>query len=147
MKWCKFESWEDSYFVFWQLGCLLGVKLIGYGPSTFYDMQRQREECGVPEGIASIPWRSSCPLTGTCEMSSFSYNSCDVSFIVNGMYGGCVGVWLEDCRMLWCRKVNGSWRVPSFHTYLLTYLLTHSMEQSPSSEANRSAASQEIPRI
>jgi hypothetical protein len=32
-------------------------------------------------------------------------------------------------------------------TYLLTYLLTYSMEQSPSWEANRFAASQEIPRI
>ena len=31
--------------------------------------------------------------------------------------------------------------------YLLTYLLTHSMEQSPSWEANRFSASQEIPRI
>jgi hypothetical protein len=31
--------------------------------------------------------------------------------------------------------------------YLLTYLLTYSMEQSPSWEANRSPASQEIPRI
>jgi hypothetical protein len=30
---------------------------------------------------------------------------------------------------------------------LLTYLLTYSMEQSPSWEANCSAASQEIPRI
>jgi hypothetical protein len=35
----------------------------------------------------------------------------------------------------------------SRYTYLLTYLLTYSMEQSPSSEANWSAASQEIPRI
>ena len=32
-------------------------------------------------------------------------------------------------------------------TYLLTYLLTYSMVQSPSSEANCFAASQEIPRI
>ena len=32
-------------------------------------------------------------------------------------------------------------------TELRTYLLTHSMEQSPSSEANRFSASQEIPRI
>jgi hypothetical protein len=32
-------------------------------------------------------------------------------------------------------------------TYLLTYLLTYSMEQSPSWEANRFSASQEIPRI
>jgi hypothetical protein len=32
-------------------------------------------------------------------------------------------------------------------TYLLTYLLTYSMQQSPSWEANRFAASQEIPRI
>ena len=32
-------------------------------------------------------------------------------------------------------------------TYLLTYLLTHSMQQSPSWEANRFSASQEIPRI
>jgi hypothetical protein len=31
--------------------------------------------------------------------------------------------------------------------YLLTYLLTYSMEQSPSWEANRFATSQEIPRI
>jgi len=32
-------------------------------------------------------------------------------------------------------------------TYLLTYVLTYSMEQSPSSEANRFSANQEIPRI
>ena len=32
-------------------------------------------------------------------------------------------------------------------SYLLTYLLTYSMEQSPSWEANRFSASQEIPRI
>jgi len=32
-------------------------------------------------------------------------------------------------------------------TYLLNYLLTYSMKQSPSSEANRFSASQEIPRI
>jgi hypothetical protein len=31
--------------------------------------------------------------------------------------------------------------------YLLTYLLTYSMEKIPSSEANRFAASQEVPRI
>ena len=31
--------------------------------------------------------------------------------------------------------------------YLFTYLLTHSMEQSPSWEANRFSASQVIPRI
>jgi len=30
---------------------------------------------------------------------------------------------------------------------ILTYLLTHSMQQSPSSEAKRFLASQEIPRI
>ena len=35
----------------------------------------------------------------------------------------------------------------SFFTYLLTYLLTYSMVQSPSSEANWFAASQEIPCI
>jgi hypothetical protein len=32
-------------------------------------------------------------------------------------------------------------------TYLLTYLLTHSTQHSPPWEANRIAASQEIPRI
>jgi hypothetical protein len=32
-------------------------------------------------------------------------------------------------------------------SYLLTYLLTHSTQQCPSSEANRFSASQEIPRI
>ena len=44
---------------------------------------------------------------------------------------------------------------PSYHLFLqchqddvyITYLLTYFMEQSPSWEANRSAASQEIPRI
>ena len=34
-----------------------------------------------------------------------------------------------------------------FLTYLLTYSLTHSIQQSPSSEANRFSASQEIPHI
>ena len=33
------------------------------------------------------------------------------------------------------------------NTYLLTYLLTHSMQQSPFWEANRFSESQEIPRI
>ena len=33
------------------------------------------------------------------------------------------------------------------YTYLLTYLLTYYMEQSPSWEANKFSASQEIPRI
>jgi hypothetical protein len=38
--------------------------------------------------------------------------------------------------------------IPSIiHAYLLTYLLTYSMEQSPSREADRFAASQEIPRV
>jgi hypothetical protein len=35
----------------------------------------------------------------------------------------------------------------NYFTYLITYLLTHSMEQGPSWEAKRCAASQEIPRI
>jgi hypothetical protein len=34
----------------------------------------------------------------------------------------------------------------AFRNYLLTYLLTYSMEQNPSWEANRFSASQEIPR-
>ena len=33
------------------------------------------------------------------------------------------------------------------YNYLSTYLLTYSVEQSPSSEANRFSANQEIPRI
>ena len=33
------------------------------------------------------------------------------------------------------------------YAYLLTYVLTYTMEQSPSWEANRFVASQEIPRI
>ena len=32
-------------------------------------------------------------------------------------------------------------------TFLITYLLTHSMQQGPACEANRFSASQEIPRI
>ena len=35
----------------------------------------------------------------------------------------------------------------ALRTYLFTYLLTHSMEQSPSWEANRFSASQEFPRF
>ena len=34
-----------------------------------------------------------------------------------------------------------------FLSFLLTYLLTYSMEQSPSWEANRFSASEEVPRI
>jgi hypothetical protein len=37
------------------------------------------------------------------------------------------------------------WHLPV--THLITYLLTHSMEQKPSWEANRFSASQEIPHI
>ena len=52
-----------------------------------------------------------------------------------------------------------NYKIPPFHAislkqilhilwpYLLTYLLTHSMEQSSSWEANRFSASEEIPRI
>ena len=40
-----------------------------------------------------------------------------------------------------------TWTCPVMHTYLLTYLLTYSMKQSPSWEANRFSASQEIPPI
>jgi hypothetical protein len=43
-----------------------------------------------------------------------------------------------------------SYNVLSFdekHKFIMPYLLTHSMEQSPSWEANRFVASQEIPRI
>jgi len=43
-----------------------------------------------------------------------------------------------------CNMVN---RYIYLRTYLLTYLLTYSMEQSPSSEANWFAASQQIPHI
>ena len=39
------------------------------------------------------------------------------------------------------------WITKATHTHLLTYLLTYSMVQSPSWEANWFAASQEIPRI
>ena len=39
------------------------------------------------------------------------------------------------------------WRITSDWTYLLIYLLTYSMKQSPSWETNRFSASPEIPRI
>jgi len=44
----------------------------------------------------------------------------------------------------WCMGLC-TWKF--FLSYLLTSLLTHSMEQSPSWEANRFSASEEIPRI
>ena len=49
----------------------------------------------------------------------------------------------------WKTKSHRSWFnvFCSYLTYLLNYLLTHSMVQSPSWEANWFAASQEIPRI
>jgi hypothetical protein len=42
---------------------------------------------------------------------------------------------------------TGQWYSAPLLTYLLTYLLSHSIEQIPSWKANRLAASQEIPRI
>ena len=44
-------------------------------------------------------------------------------------------------------KILPSYLQRTLLTYLLTYLLTFFMQQSPSGEANRFAASQEIPRI
>ena len=41
------------------------------------------KECAVPEGVASIPCHSSCPLTGICKTSSFSCKFCDMPFLVN----------------------------------------------------------------
>ena len=55
---------------------------------------------------------------------------------------------------LLCRSLSPRWHRPTSQPFkarrvlgLLTYLLTYSMVQSPSWEANRFAASQEIPRI
>ena len=56
-------------------------------------------------------------------------------------------------RILWhsfCKKFankDAGLGCEYLFTYLITYLLTYSMEQSPSWEANRFSASQEIPRI
>jgi hypothetical protein len=44
------------------------------------------------------------------------------------------------CRIVQCERTE-------MNTYLLIYLLTYSMEQNPSWEARRFAASKEIPRI
>ena len=46
-------------------------------------------------------------------------------------------------RLMFIEKL----RVLGFKTYLLIHSLTHSMQQSPSWDANRFSASQEIPRI
>jgi len=61
------------------------------------------------------------------------------------------------CRLQSAQQIKnafvGEWTIYRFHNArcnnknLLTYLLTYSMQHSPSSEANRFAASQEIPRI
>ena len=45
------------------------------------------------------------------------------------------------------RQIIGLQEMFNLLTYLLIYLLNYSMVQSPSWEANRFAASQEIPRI
>ena len=52
------------------------------------------------------------------------------------------------CQYVKYRRLFRRWRFKfGTSTHLLTYLLTYSMVQSPSWEANRFAASQEIPRI
>ena len=66
----------------------------------------------------------------------------EVSSAVRPIYGS-LGV--KGVNILWIERVRGWW---SLLTYLLiTYLLTYSMQQSPSWEANWFGASQEIPRI
>ena len=47
----------------------------------------------------------------------------------------------------WNSEAHGPWVAAKMLIYLHTYLLTYSMQQSPSWEANRFLASQEIPRI
>jgi hypothetical protein len=64
--------------------------------------------------------------------------SCRLVYYVNAAHS-------KDRTHTWRRCVE-KWQIIAL-TYLLTYLLTHSMEQSPPWEANRFAASQEIPRI
>ena len=75
------------------------------------------------------------------------FNVCFVSFCVLCVCGVCVC----KCVLYCCHRVATqlqSTNTPyQISTTLITYLLTHSMVQSPSWEANWSAASQEIPRI
>ena len=65
------------------------------------------------------------------------------------MYKISIRLWVA--KVFWCLIYFGSYikqpNVSGRVTYLLTYLLTYSIEQSPSWEANRFSASQEIPRI
>ena len=56
-----------------------------------------------------------------------------------------LGIWLLKVNVMW--NVYGQTALRVFFSYLLTYLLTYSMEQSPSWEASRFSASQEIPHI
>ena len=62
------------------------------------------------------------------------------SFSGHGFKGNCE---VETVVARWLRKQDMCFLL----AYLLTYLLTYSIVQSPSWEANRFAASQEIPRI
>ena len=82
-----------------------------------------------------------------------------MGYVVLQWYGvrGAAMVWGTWCCS-WFRQYVKRWKVAGlisdriiriFHwpnTYLLNNLLTHSMKQSPSSEANRFAATQEISR-
>ena len=54
---------------------------------------------------------------------------------------------LEVAPTQYCIRYSHTHSLTHLLTYLLIYLLTYSMVQSPSWEANRFSASQEIPRI
>ena len=58
-------------------------------------------------------------------------------------------VGVEEYSVLILLKIRNSARMfrSYLHTYLLIYLLTYSIEQSPPWEANRPTVSQQIPRI
>ena len=61
--------------------------------------------------------------------------------------GGVLAPWGTRDTALFCTaKLRNNVHVPPL-LHALIYLLTYSMEQSPSREANRFSASQEIPRI
>ena len=58
-----------------------------------------------------------------------------------------VPIYESQCRISSIYTGSGKIFLQILRFLPVNYLLTYSMEQSPSSEANRFAASQEIPRI
>ena len=128
----------------------LSEKCLYVSKSTYKELRTDSLYTNKLEGeTIKYSWRIFQNLITRC--SSVSYLTHNISC------RNCTGLW--NARMITWSTVNGKghiWKIlqpilrlsPTEYSGLLTYLLTYlTMELSPSWEANRFSASQEIPRI